>query len=143
MFNEVVLSGTIATEPEKKMSDKGNVWCHFLVRTRRMKKKDGTNMGPEYQNYIPVTLFGKGAEDVIEYGKKGSDWIGKGFLAKNTYDKAIKDNFGNPTGETQKVSDLQVQWMMTEVIGAPKPWDKENAGNKESRNPVVAQDSPF
>ena len=145
MLNEIILSGEIASEPEKKMSDKGNVWCHFLLRTRKMKKKDGSDMGAPYQNYIPITLFNKSAEDVIEFGKKGTGWLGKGFLVKNSYEKPMKDQFGAATGETQKVTELQVQWLMTEVMGAPKPWDRDSAkGNKESTTKApVYEDSPF
>ena len=92
MSNQVILIGRIVNEP-KIDSDTKN--CEITIAINRaFKNEDGI-----YEtDFIPVTLKGTIATNVVEYCKKG-DLVGvKGRLQTNTYE--------NEDGEKKRIIEV-------------------------------------
>ena len=79
-MNLVILTGRLTKEPELKYSASGTAYCRFTLAVNRMKKEDGAD-------FISCTAFGKTAELIGEYVKKGHQLGIQGRLQQDTYEK--------------------------------------------------------
>lgn len=79
-FNLVILTGRLTKEPELKHSASGMAYCRFTLAVNRMKKDDGAD-------FISCTAFGKTAELIAEYVKKGHQLGIQGRIQQETYEK--------------------------------------------------------
>lgn len=79
-FNLVILTGRLTKEPELKYSASGMAYCRFTLAVNRMKKDDGAD-------FISCTAFGKTAELIAEYVKKGHQLGVQGRIQQETYEK--------------------------------------------------------
>lgn len=66
-MNLVILTGRLTKDPELKSSERTSV-CHFGVAVNRQFKRDGD---PD-ADFINCTAFGKNAEFISKYFRKGS-----------------------------------------------------------------------
>lgn len=74
--NVVVISGRITRDPELKTSQTGMTYCQFTIANSR--KKDESN-------FFNFTAFGKTAEYLNSYAKKGSYVIATGSVEQRKY----------------------------------------------------------
>lgn len=79
-FNLVILTGRLTKEPELKFGASGTAYCKFTLAVNRMKKDDPAD-------FIFCSAFGKTAELVAEYVKKGNNLGVQGRLQQDTYEK--------------------------------------------------------
>ena len=79
-MNLVVLTGRTTKDPELKYSASGSAYCKFTIAVNRMKKEDGAD-------FIFCTAFGKTAELIGEYVRKGHQIGVQGRLQQETYEK--------------------------------------------------------
>lgn len=79
-FNLVILTGRFTKNPELKYGASGTAYCRFTLAVNRMKKDDGAD-------FISCTAFGKTAELIAEYVKKGHQLGVQGRLQQDTYEK--------------------------------------------------------
>ena len=79
-FNLVILTGRLTKEPELKYGASGTAYCKFTLAVNRMKKDDPAD-------FIFCSAFGKTAELVAEYVKKGHQLGVQGRLQQDTYEK--------------------------------------------------------
>ena len=79
-MNLVVLTGRTTQEIELKYSASGTAYCRFTLAVNRMKKEDGAD-------FISCTAFGKTAELIGEYVKKGHQLGVQGRIQQDTYEK--------------------------------------------------------
>ena len=79
-MNLVVLTGRTTSEIDLKYSASGTAYCRFTLAVNRMKKEDGAD-------FISCTAFGKTAELIAEYVKKGHQLGVQGRLQQDTYEK--------------------------------------------------------
>ena len=79
-FNLVILTGRLTKEPELKYSASGMAYCKFTLAVNRMKKDDPAD-------FIFCSAFGKTAELIAEYVKKGHQLGVQGRLQQDTYEK--------------------------------------------------------
>ena len=79
-FNLVILTGRLTKEPELKYSASGMAYCKFTLAVNRMKKDDPAD-------FIFCSAFGKTAELIAEYVKKGNNLGVQGRLQQDTYEK--------------------------------------------------------
>ena len=63
-INLVVLTGRLTKDPELKYSAGGTAYCRFTIAVNRAFDK-------EKSDFISCTAFGKTAELIAEYVKKG------------------------------------------------------------------------
>ena len=88
-MNKIVLLGKLIKDPELKTIDNGEkVFTRFIVAVERnFKSADGTRKS----DLIPVTMWGRKAEVICKYMKRGSYISVSGRLKTGNYE----DKFGN------------------------------------------------
>lgn len=79
-FNLVILTGRLTKDPELKYGASGTAYCKFTLAVNRMKKDDPAD-------FILCSAFGKTAELIAEYVKKGNNLGVQGRLQQDTYEK--------------------------------------------------------
>ena len=79
-FNLVILTGRLTKEPDLKFGASGTAYCKFTLAVNRMKKDDPAD-------FIFCSAFGKTAELIAEYVKKGHQLGVQGRLQQDTYEK--------------------------------------------------------
>ena len=79
-FNLVILTGRLTKDPELKYGASGTAYCRFTLAVNRMKKDDPAD-------FIFCSAFGKTAELIAEYVKKGHQLGVQGRLQQDTYEK--------------------------------------------------------
>ncbi len=79
-FNLVILTGRLTKDPELKYGASGTAYCKFTLAVNRMKKDDPAD-------FIFCSAFGKTAELITEYVKKGNNLGVQGRLQQDTYEK--------------------------------------------------------
>lgn len=76
MFNKVTLVGRISTDLELRYTGSNKAYCRFNLAVNRMN--EGTD-------FIPVTVWGKPAENFVQYQSKGSLILVDGSISMNNY----------------------------------------------------------
>ena len=79
-FNLVILTGRLTKDPELKFGASGTAYCKFTLAVNRMKKDDPAD-------FIFCSAFGKTAELIAEYVKKGHQLGVQGRIQQDTYEK--------------------------------------------------------
>ena len=79
-FNLVILTGRLTKDPELKYGSSGTAYCKFTLAVNRIKKDDPAD-------FIFCSAFGKTAELIAEYVKKGNNLGVQGRLQQDTYEK--------------------------------------------------------
>ena len=79
-FNLVILTGRVTKDRELKHVASGTAYCKFTLAVNRMKKDDPAD-------FIFCSAFGKTAELIAEYVKKGNNLGVQGRLQQDTYEK--------------------------------------------------------
>lgn len=76
MFNKVTLVGRISTDLELRYTGSNKAYCRFNLAVNRMN--EGTD-------FIPVTVWGKPAENLVQYQNKGSLILVDGSINMSNY----------------------------------------------------------
>ncbi|WP_134113309.1 single-stranded DNA-binding protein [Hypnocyclicus thermotrophus] len=77
-MNLVVLTGRLARDPELKYGQSGTAYCRFTLAVNRVAKDEA--------DFIGCTAFGKTAELIGEYLRKGSMTGVQGRLQTSSYE---------------------------------------------------------
>lgn len=83
-MNKIVLLGTLTKDPELKQSESGEkIYTRFVIAVQRnFKLPDGSREA----DFIQVVVFGKKAEIICKYLKKGSMITLSGRLRTGSYE---------------------------------------------------------
>ena len=103
-MNKVILLGRVCRDPETETVGKGK------KAISRLWNCVAINNNPEYTDFINFTAFGKTAEIIEEYVKKGDPLLIEGHIDVNT----VEDKKGNKTTYTSIIADR------IELIGGKK-----------------------
>ena len=76
MFNKAVIVGRISTDLELRYTSSNKAYCRFNLAVNRMN--EGTD-------FIPVTVWGKPAENLVSYQNKGSLILVDGSISMSNY----------------------------------------------------------
>lgn len=76
MFNKVTLVGRISTDLELRYTGSNKAYCRFNLAVNRMN--EGTD-------FIPVTVWGKPAKNLVQYQSKGSLILVDGSISMRNY----------------------------------------------------------
>lgn len=76
MFNKVTLVGRISTDLELRYTGSNKAYCRFNLAVNRMN--EGTD-------FIPITVWGKPAENLVQYQNKGSLILVDGSISMSNY----------------------------------------------------------
>ncbi len=84
-LNKVILIGNLTRDPELKSLPTGMKVCSFSIATNRVwKDKNGARQ--EAADYHNVVVFGRQAETVAQYMKKGSSILVEGRMQTRSWD---------------------------------------------------------
>lgn len=87
MFNKVILIGRLGRDPELRVSQSGSSFANFTLATN---DGFGDNKRTDWHN---VTAFGKTAESICKFLKKGSICALEGRIQYDSYEKdGVKKN---------------------------------------------------
>jgi single-strand DNA-binding protein len=86
-LNKVFIIGNLTRDPELKAIPSGTKVCSFSVATNRVwKDKNGAKQ--EAADYHNIVVFGRQAETVAQYMKKGSQVMIEGRMQTRSWDDA-------------------------------------------------------
>ena len=83
-INNVIISGNLVRDPEMRYAQSGTAICSVSIAVNENFKK-----GEEWvkeTSYIKTTVFGKQAENLAEYNKKGDPIIIEGRFKQNQWE---------------------------------------------------------
>lgn len=100
-LNKAILIGNLTRDPELRSLPSGIKVCSFSIATNRVwKDKNGTRQ--ESADYHNVVVFGRQAENVAQYMKKGSSILIEGRMQTRSWDDK---NSGEKKYRTEIVAD--------------------------------------
>jgi len=149
-LNKAILIGNLTRDPELKSLPSGIKVCTFSLATNRVwKDKNGARQ--ESADYHNVVVFGRQAETVSQYMKKGNSILVEGRMQTRSWDDK---NSGEKKYRTEIIAD-RTQFgpkgtgegvRSGPTGGAPKtaPNDQEQAGEIEyPEEDINPEDIPF
>ena len=126
-LNKVLLIGNLTRDPELKYTPKGQAICEISMAMNRRYLVDGEKR--EEVTYVDVTFWGKGAEIVSQYMKKGSPIYVEGRLKLDSWED-------KETGKKQ--SRLRITGEEFQFLGskndAPGSGNYDNEGGSSRRD---------
>lgn len=131
MANVTVLVGRMGKDPEARTSPSGAIRCTFSVATSG-RKKDGEQWVEE-TTWHNVVAFGKTAEFLVQYGKKGREIYVRGAYKSRTY---------RLEGESKDRTIMEVVIDEANLLG-PKPADTSGDTGSGDPSQVPQDDIPF
>ena len=84
-INKAIIYGNVTRDPELKALPSGNKVCNFSVATNRTWK-DQNGAKQEAVDYHNVVFYGKTAEVIAQYMRKGSGIMVEGRLSTRSWD---------------------------------------------------------
>ena len=109
-FNKVILVGNLTRDPELRYTPKGTAIAKFGLAVNRVwTSESGENK--EEVTFIDIDVFGRTAENVAQYMRKGSPMLVEGRLRLDQWDD-------KQTG--QKRSKLGVVGEIIQFLGSPR-----------------------
>jgi single-strand DNA-binding protein len=84
-FNKVILAGNLTRDPEMRYTPKGTAVAAFTLAVNRKWKTETGEMKDEV-SFIDVDAFGRQAEVIAQYLKKGRPFLVEGRLKQDTWE---------------------------------------------------------
>ena len=84
-LNKAILIGNLTRDPELRSLPSGIKVCSFSIATNRVWK-DKSGVRQESADYHNVVVFGRQAETVAQYMKKGSSILVEGRIQTRSWD---------------------------------------------------------
>ena len=121
-FNKVILMGNLTRDPELRYTPKGTAIAKIGIAVNRVWTTE-TGEKKEEVTFVDVDVFGRTAENVGQYMRKGSPMLIEGRLRLDQWDD-------KQTG--QKRSKLGVVAETVQFLGSPR--GSENAPGEAPRS---------
>jgi single-strand DNA-binding protein len=149
-LNKALIIGNLTRDPELKTLPSGIKVCSFSVATNRVWK-DQNGARQEAADYHNVVVFGRQAETVAQYMKKGSNLLVEGRMQTRSWDDQAT---GTKKYRTEVVAD-RVQFGNAGGAGASQgSAPKQSAPQAESddsgldtidypQDDITSEDIPF
>lgn len=119
-FNQVIIVGNITRDPELKTLPSGSKIASFSVATNRVWK-DSSGAKKEQTDFHNVLVFGKQADMVASFMKKGSQILVQGRLQTRSWD----DKDGKKNYRTEIVADRMQFGQKPNTTPATTPTDQQ------------------
>jgi single-strand DNA-binding protein len=126
-FNKVILMGNLTRDPELRYTPKGTAVTRIGLAVNRTWRTD-TGEQREETTFVDIDAFGRQAETIAQYLKKGNPLLVEGRLRLHTWD----DKQTN-----QKQSRLRVDLENFRFVGAAQP--RDGGGAPEAPRPRPAE----
>lgn len=131
-FNKVILMGNLTRDPELRYTPKGTAVCKIgLAINRNWTTEAGEKK--EDVTFVDVDIFGRTAENVAQYLKKGRPVMIEGRLKLDSWDDKA-------TG--QKRSKLGVIGETVQFLGSPGAEANEPARRSPASTPATTDAAP-
>lgn len=124
-FNKVILVGNLTRDPELRYTPKGTAIAKIGLAVNRVWTTE-TGEKKEEATFVDVDMFGRTAENVAQYMRKGSSLLVEGRLRLDQWDD-------KQTG--QKRSRLGVVAEIVQFLGSPR-------GSEGGSSPAPARARP-
>ena len=85
-YNKVILIGNLTRDPELRYTTKGTAVAKFTLAVSRSWKDTETNELKEEVSFIDVSAFGRQAETIGQYLRKGKPFMVEGRLRQETWE---------------------------------------------------------
>ncbi|MBM3821481.1 MAG: single-stranded DNA-binding protein [Verrucomicrobia bacterium] len=125
-FNKVILVGNLTRDPELRFTPKGTAIAKIGLAVNRVWKTD-TGETKEEVTFVDIDIFGKTAENVANYLRKGSPALIEGRLKLDTWE----DKQTN-----QKRSRLTVVAETVQFLGSPRSQEGSQGSGEFNRGRV-------
>jgi single-strand DNA-binding protein len=129
-FNKVILMGNLTRDPELRYTPKGTAIARLGLAVNRVWRTE-TGEQKEEVTFVDIDAFGRQAETVAQYMKKGSPILIEGRLHLHTWDD-------KQTG--QKQSKLRVDLENFKFVGSAQ--NRGEGGAPEAPRPRPAAAAP-
>jgi len=130
-YNRVILMGNLTRDPELRYTPNGSAVASFSIAVNRRYKVD--NEKREETSFFDIVFFGKPAEIIAEYMKKGRPLLVEGRLQQRRWE----------TDDGQKRSKVEVVGENFQFMGG-KPSDDSRPASGSSDPPEFDDsDIPF
>lgn len=148
-LNKVFIIGNLTRDPELKAIPSGIKVCSFSVATNRVwKDKNGAKQ--EAADYHNVVVFGRQAETVAQYMKKGSQVMVEGRMQTRSWDDAATNT---KKYRTEVIAD-RIQFGSNSQGGRPSAVSQQKTAASEAKEEeldtieypeeqINAEDIPF
>jgi single-strand DNA-binding protein len=140
-FAKVTLIGNLGKDPELKTTNSGTSVCNIRVAcTKKKKDKDGNYK--DHTEWVPVTCFGKTADNVNSYCSKGKQVYVEGDYQTREW----QDKDGNKRYSTEVIA-FQVLFLSGGTKKEGTSSSDEGSGPQKSANvssgsPTSSNDEP-
>jgi len=139
--NLVLIAGRLTRDPNVAFTQKGQAVCRFDVAVNRRYLDQASNEWKDDVVFVPVVVWGQGAERSKDRLKKGTAVYVEGRLTTSEYtDKN--------TGQTRR--SLQITCRRLQILEATgagsadyQPSAKEDVPSVDVDQPVMEDDVPF
>lgn len=131
-FNRVILAGNLTRDPELRYTPKGLAIAQFGLAINRAWRDQETNELKEEVTFVDVDAFGRTAENIGQYMKKGSPILIEGRLKLDTWDDKQTQ---------QKRSRLKVVAEVVQFLGSPGGGDGPRGDSPRSAEAPVRRPS--
>ena len=136
-FNKVLLLGNLCQEPEIRYSAEGNAFCQVGIATNR-KWTDKSGELQEEVCFVDIKAFGRTAEIMGEYLRKGSQVFIEGRLSYYRWD----DDEGNPHSKHSIVIESLQMLGKQEATPRESP-EKMNEAAETNETKETEEEIPF
>lgn len=135
MFNKVTLVGRISTDLELRYTGSNKAYCRFNLAVNKNYKNE---YGEYETDFIPVTVWGKPAENLVQYQNKGSLILVDGSISMNNY----TDKDGN-NRTSFEVMTSNVQFLSNKKASAEITGEQAESDPYEELSEQVNSDDDF
>jgi single-strand DNA-binding protein len=84
-FNKVIIAGNLTRDPELRYLPKGTAVAQFALAVNRTWKSE-SGESKEEVNFIEIEAFGRQAEVIAQYMRKGRPLLVEGRLKQDTWE---------------------------------------------------------
>jgi single-strand DNA-binding protein len=130
-YNKVILMGNLTRDPELRYTPNGSAVANFSIAVNRRYKTDNENR--EETSFFDIVFFGKRAETIAEYMKKGRPILVEGRLQQRRWE----------TDEGQKRSKVEVVGENFQFMGGKAADDSRPASGGSEPPEFDDSDIPF
>jgi single-strand DNA-binding protein len=132
-YNRVILMGNLTRDPELRYTPNGSAVASFSIAVNRRYKVD--NEKREETSFFDIVFFGKPAEIIAEYMKKGRPLLVEGRLQQRRWE----------TDDGQKRSKVEVVGENFQFMGGRDQDKTRSAASEGTDDPPEFDDSdiPF
>lgn len=109
-YNRVILAGNLTRDPEVRFTPNGAKACQFGMAINRKWKDEQQNMHEDVV-FVDLVAWGKAAETIAQYVRKGSPLLIEGRLSQETW---------NDKKTNEKKSRTRVVVESFQFLGAPR-----------------------